>query len=559
MSSIDLITAPHVEKNPNDRVPLVALIYFDVNVSVSSTVEVNDGHKTWRVKFNEDYNPSKGLPIVGMRADTEHQMKLSVSNQKGATAGPFELTYRTPRLPDGTINMPEVNLITSNSSAMETGFTMLSIRRSSLMRAHWATPKQAEFEKKWGLIAAFDEEGEVIWTYHSDARIAGIHQLKNGNIFFHYVDFRTVEIDICGNIIRQFHASDRPFGSVENSIPIKAQSLHHQPHELENGNFLALTANTQEIKNYYTDIIDKTAPRKTQTVVGDNIVEFTPEGEIVWNWNTFDHLDTDRVGYGLLEPYWWVRGFPGALDWTHGNGVTGDPHDGNILISLRHQDAVLKVDINSGEIIWILGDHQDWNSEYKSKLLTPIDNLTWPYHGHNPRVTGPNKFIMYDNGIIGTLPPHPRKKPAKCLARAVEFEVDVENMEVRQIWSSAEYDTEAPVISFAMGDAHRLENTGNIMVIDSTCGPRREVLSDSGKLTWDDVDWRMGPRDSWHPTDFPQWVRVREYGGQNNNEVVFELNLLDSNEIINWQAYGGLRVASFYPPGVETGYDSSTS
>ena len=44
-----------LEKNPNDRVPLVALIYFDVNVSVSSTVEVNDGHKTWRVKFNEDY------------------------------------------------------------------------------------------------------------------------------------------------------------------------------------------------------------------------------------------------------------------------------------------------------------------------------------------------------------------------------------------------------------------------------------------------------------------------------------------------------------------------
>ena len=552
------IRPPEIKQNPNRRVPLVALVYFETELPFKITIDINNGRKDWQLQFDESYDSTKGLPIVGMRADTKHRIVLTVVNQKGESDGPFELTYTTPKLPDDSVDMPEVKLITSDVSAMEAGFTLLSIRRSSLMRAHWATPKQAEFEKDWGLIAAFDEEGEVIWTYHSDARIAGIHQLKNGNLFFHYVDFRTVEMDVCGNIIRQFHASDRPFGSVENSIPIKAQSLHHQPHELENGNFLALTANTQEIENYYTDIIDKTAPRKTQTVVGDNIVEFTPEGKIVWNWNTFDHLDTERVGYGLLDPYWWVRGFPGALDWTHGNGVTSDPHDGNVLISLRHQDAILKVDKESGEIIWILGDHQDWGSKYKSKLLKPIDDLTWPYHGHNPRVTGPNKFIMYDNGIIGTLPPHPRKKPAECLARAVEFEVDIESMEVRQIWSSAEYDTEAPVISFAMGDAHRLSNTGNVMVIDSTCGPRQKTLNNSGNLTWDDVEWRLGPRDSWHPTDFPQWVRVREYGGKSNNEVVFELNLLDKNEIINWQAFGGLRVASFYPPEIEIQFKPSS-
>mgnify|MGYP001257418674 FL=1 len=548
---------PEIKQNPNERVPLVALVYFKTKVPVSINIDVSNSRKSWQVKFNENYDPVQGLPIVGMRADTEHRIEITVVNQNGETDGPFELTYTTPKLPDDTIDMPEVKLITSDVSAMEAGFTLLSIRRTSLMRAHWATPKQTEFEEKWGLIAAFDEEGEVVWTYLSDARIAGIHQLKNGNLFFHYVDFRTIEMDVCGNIVRQFHAGNRPYGPVENSIPIEAESLHHQPHELENGHFLALTANTREIENYYTDIIDKTAPRKTQRVVGDNIVEFTPEGEIVWNWNTFDHLDTERVGYGLLEPYWWVRGFPGALDWTHGNGVTHDPHDGNVLVSLRHQDAILKIDKKSGEIIWILGDHQDWNDEYESKLLTPVDDLTWPYHGHNPRVTGPNKFIMYDNGIIGTLPPHPRKKPAECLARAVEFEVDPEKMEVRQIWSSAKFDIEAPVISWAMGDAHRLSNTGNVMVIDSTCAPRREVLNNSGNLTWDDVEWRLGPRESWHPTDFPSWVRVREYGGENNGEVVFELNLLDKNEIINWQAFGGLRVASFYPPDVEMGFEAS--
>ncbi|MEE2998338.1 MAG: aryl-sulfate sulfotransferase [Pseudomonadota bacterium] len=552
------IRPPEIKQNPNKRVPLVALVYFETELPVTITIDVTNGHKDWQLKFNENYDPTKGLPIVGMRADTKYRIVLTVVSHKGETDDSFELTYRTPKLPDDTVDMPEVKLILANASAMEAGFTILSIRRSSLTRDHWATPKQAEFEKGWGLIAAFDEEGQVVWTYHSDSRIAGIHQLKSGNLFFHYVDFRTVEIDICGNIVRQFHAGKRPFGPVENSTPIDAESLHHQPHEMENGNFLALTANSREIENYYTDIIDKNAPRKTQNVVGDNIVEFTPEGEIVWNWNTFDHLDVERVGYGLLEPYWWVRGFPGALDWTHGNGVTNDPYDGNILVSLRHQDAILKIDKESGKIIWILGDHQDWSSEYKSKLLRPIDDLIWPYHGHNPRVTGPNKFIMYDNGIIGTLPPHPRKKPVDCLARAVEFEVDAESMEVRQIWSSAKYDTKAPVVSFAMGDAHRLSNTGNVMVIDSICAPRREILSNSGKLTWDDVEWRLASRDSWHPVDFPTWVRVREYAGKNNEKVVFELNLLDKNEIINWAVFGGLRITSFYPPEIDVQFKPSS-
>ncbi|SVC84703.1 uncharacterized protein METZ01_LOCUS337557, partial [marine metagenome] len=167
---------PEIKQNPNERVPLVALVYFKTKVPVSINIDVSNSRKSWQVKFNENYDPVQGLPIVGMRADTEHRIEITVVNQNGETDGPFELAYRTPKLPNDTVNMPEVKLITSDVSAMEAGFTLLSIRRSSLMRAHWATPKQTEFEENWGLIAAFDEEGEVVWTYLSDARIAGIHQ-----------------------------------------------------------------------------------------------------------------------------------------------------------------------------------------------------------------------------------------------------------------------------------------------------------------------------------------------------------------------------------------------
>ena len=35
-------------------------------------------------------------------------------------------------------------------------------------------------------------------------------------------------------------------------------------------------------------------------------------------------------------------------------------------------------------------------------------------------------------------------------------------------------------------------------------------------------------------------------------EVVFELRLDDPNELIGWQTFGGARVATLYPPEVET-------
>ena len=65
------------------------------------------------------------------------------------------------------------------------------------------------------------------------------------------------------------------------------------------------------------------------------IVEFTPSGEVVWRWDSFDHLDPYRIGYDALDAYWHVRGFPGAADWTHGNGVTYDARDDSVLVSLR--------------------------------------------------------------------------------------------------------------------------------------------------------------------------------------------------------------------------------
>ena len=541
------LSSPTIEPNPNPQAPLVALVRFKTDAAVSTTLEIDDGRRTRRVSYGPEEDPEQGLAIIGMRADTEHRITVTAGD-----AGPVELAYRTPPLPADDTDMPTITTVTSQPKEMADGFTILSIRRGAPTRAIWMTPGQFAFMRDWSMLVALDDEGEVVWYYKADSRIAGVHRLANGNLFYHHVDFRSVEIDMCGNVVRTFFADKRPFGPVEEpgAIGIDAQSLHHQPHEMPNGNYLALTANAKEIENYYTSETDPDAPRSAQKVVGDKIVEFTPEGEIVWDWNTFDHLDIWRYGYLLMEVYWHTRGFPGHYDWTHGNGVSYDPYDDSVLISLRHQDAVVKIDKKTKEIKYILGDHQGWEGDFKEKLLTRTSDFRWHYHGHNPRVTGENTFVMYDNGVIRAMPPDPIKPPHECFARAVEYEVNLETMEVSELWTSSDDEDSDRVVSFAMGDAHRLEN-GNMMVIDSVCLPEHEQLN--RRVAAEDLTWQQKRRDVWHPADFPLWGRVREMKHDASREVLLEVHVRHPRELITWECFGGTRAESLYPAGVTEG------
>ena len=207
---------------------------------------------------------------------------------------------------------------------------------------------------------------------------------------------------------------------------------------MPNGNFLALSAHARDVKDWPASVHEPEKYKADKTIVGDMVVEFTPDGEVVWSWDAFDHLDPYRIGYDALDAYWHVRGFPDAGDWTHGNGVTYDESDDSVLVSLRLQDCILKIDRKSGEIVWILGDHANWSLKLQKKLLTPIgQNFRWPWHMHNPRITSEGTIVLFDNGIYGARPGDERIPFHKSFTRGVEFRVDQDKMTVEQVWASA--------------------------------------------------------------------------------------------------------------------------
>lgn len=248
---------------------------------------------------------------------------------------------------------------------------------------------------------------------------------------------RYVEIDELGTVLAEI--SDEDLGIV---------GMHHEALVVASGNIVVLSYSFREI-DY---------PGAPNTLVaGDVIVEFTPQGDVVWSWNAFDHLDPMRV----LEPLGdWTITHPqtqeSAYDWTHGNGVIYREDTDQFLLSLRHQDWLVAIDRKSSQVDWILGPGGDFS----------LTEGSWFAHQHSPQWQPDGSLLVYDNGVEA-----PSSGPTTdALARAVRYEVNLEGFTATQVWELDEQDASSP---FA-GDVNLLPVSGHYMVLDST------VLTEDG-------------------------------------------------------------------------------
>ena len=531
--------APTIIQNPNPRAPLAAVLQLETSEPVEVTVDLSDDRRSWQVRFQHVKSLRRALPLVGLRPAVDHQVKVSIQSKDGKKITfPRPLTYRTPALPANLFDFPQMKIHQAQVERMEPGITLMTVRRRALGRSELQTSKQREFALGWSLIIGINELGEVVWYYQSDSRISGIATLANGNIFFHTARFSPVEIDLLGNEIRRWGAAKGPRSMPPGSTPVDAVTLHHQPEELPNGNFLSMEAIPKMIDNYYTSEHDAAAPRKTQKVMGDRIIEFTPGGDVVWRWDSFDYLDPFKIGYDTFWSYWEVRGFPGAVDWTHGNGVHYDARDDSIIASFRNLSAVVKIDRKTKQIKWILARDIGWSPQLRTKLLRPVgDNFQFPSHQHNPRVTPDGNIVVFNNNVHQAIPfTGEVPKPAdQSFSNAIVYAIDDAAMTARVTFATPTV-SDVSCNSFAMGDAHVLPKTRNVLVNFSLCYPGMKIQ------TWDQRD-----RTKTYPDDLPSYPRLREFQKDDPLRPVFDLELLPVHDLFQWEVFGVYRVPSLDP------------
>jgi hypothetical protein len=135
-------------------------------------------------------------------------------------------------------------------------------------------------------------------------------------------------------------------------------------------------------------------------VIGDMIIIFDSQLNVVWTWDAFDQLDVRRkavLGETCADtscPPHHLSANPN--DWTHGNSISQTP-DGNLLYSSRHQDWLIKIDYDHGQgdghVIWRLGKDGDFD-------ISSTDTYPWFSHQHDANFgTGdPSELTLFDDG-----------------------------------------------------------------------------------------------------------------------------------------------------------------
>jgi len=233
------------------------------------------------------------------------------------------------------------------------------------------------------------------------------------------------EIDLAGDTVRETNI-DAVNAQLTALGDHPIFSFTHDVERLPNGQtaVIASTERTIDVNGTPTEY------------VGMTIVVLDKNFQVSWAWDGFDHLDVNRgpILGEVLQPGGADQLSAStpvlpAVDWLHINAVSWSPTDGNLVVSVRHQDWVIKIDYENGagdgHVIWRLGKDGDF-------AVNSTDPNPWFSHQHDAHFIDDNTLILFDNGNTrraGDPAAHSRgqvwKIDEQTMTATLEFNVDL--------------------------------------------------------------------------------------------------------------------------------------
>ena len=437
------IDNPNVVLDPYHNSPLTALVMFETEDEVIPTITVHGEDEL--STFSHTFESSKihYLPVYGLYPDTENTVTITYTED--GEEKEKELKIKTEALPEDFILPTSVEADKENLSN----------------DLYFFTPSSK------GYTCAYDVNGDVRWYLSSNA-LWDNARLENGHLLISterlinspYYMTGLYEIDLLGKIYQEY------------SLP---GGYHHDYDELPNGNLLVASD-------------DFNNPSGT---VEDYIVELDrTTGNIV---KTFDLKDVLPMEEGKSEN--WIN-----YDWFHNNSVWYDEATNSITLSGRHQDAVINIDYESGELNWIIGDSTNWSEEYQKYFFTPVgDDFEWQWSQHAAMITPEGYVFILDNGNNKSKVEEEYVSAENSYTRGVMYKIDTDEMTIEQVW---EYGKErgsefySPYISDVdyIEKDHYIVHSGGIVYKDGKVqnqpaglGGADELVSDTVELLNDEV------------------------------------------------------------------------
>ncbi|MEB2438583.1 aryl-sulfate sulfotransferase [Citrobacter braakii] len=174
-------------------------------------------------------------------------------------------------------------------------------------------------------------------------------------------------------------------------------------------------------------------------------------------------------------------------DWLHINQSYINTTNNVLVSSGRHQSAIFGVDVDSGQLRFIMADHEDWASDFEEYLLTPVDESGnplfdfstqdgidlansnfWTWGQHNI-VEIPNaeigilEFLVFDNGNYRSRDDARSLLPKDNFSRVVQFRIDLNTMTVTRSYEYGKDEVGSRGYSSFVSAKHLLSN-GNLVI-----------------------------------------------------------------------------------------------
>ena len=188
-------------------------------------------------------------------------------------------------------------------------------------------------------LQVLDEDGYIAWwtalnrtgfdfKYHPDLNQYLFTRRRQGTIWHYQLDDNFNFVD-----------STSVVNNIEGDV--------HEFQIFPNGNrcILGVKEYTMDLSGY---MFDGTPGSSSTNVVGAVIQEFDPSDNLVFEWESVNHITPDHFIDTLFNYN------ANNFDYVHANSIALDD-DNNLLISLRTSNLVCKIDHQTGDVIWKLG------------------------------------------------------------------------------------------------------------------------------------------------------------------------------------------------------------
>jgi len=337
-----------------------------------------------------------------------------------------------------------------------------------------------------------------------------------------YRDFKQQEYGII--TWSNFEGYDQNFNHINSYRAVNGYNTDsHELQVLEDGHYLLFG-----IKSLTVDMSRFVPNGRTNARVTESVLqEFTPEGDLIFQWRSWDNFDI------RLMQYWSYDDKPtsSSIRFTHMNAIDID-NDGHLVVSNKRVSEVTKVDSDTGQIIWRMGSGNPTNPSLDPYLHQRLTILNDPLPTgqfnvqHDIRVVGQNRYTLFDNHHLDNTKN----------SRAAEYEIDPVNRTATLVWQyMGGHD------SYHMGNAQRLDNGNTLINLVIANAPKvTEVRPDGTKAF--EMNWTAANSKSYRVFKFP-WEGMVEVPyllvEHHPDNVTLIMNKFGDPDVDHYNIYAG--------------------